>query len=46
MKKNNKTKYTMTDEDLKALKNSIEYVKKLNNLKKRKENFIKIKKAA
>lgn len=46
MKKNNKTKYTMTDEDLKALKNSIEYVKKLDNLKKRKENIIKIKKVA
>lgn len=46
MKKNNKTKYTMTDEDLKALKNSIEYVKNLDNLKKRKENIIKIKKVA
>ena len=30
MKKNKKKRYTMDDEDLKALKRTIEYVKKLD----------------
>lgn len=46
MKKNSKTNYTMTDDDLKALKKSLEYVKKLDIFKERKENISKIKKVA
>ena len=40
MNKNKKPKYTMTDEDLKSLRKSIEYVKKLDFLHK-KENIVK-----
>ena len=35
-----KSKYIMTDDDLKSLKKSIEYVKKLNFFSK-KENIVK-----
>lgn len=37
MDKNKKEKYSMDDEDLKALKKSIEYVKKLDLFDKSKE---------
>lgn len=37
MKKDKKKKYTMDDEDLKALKRTIEYVKKLDLFDKSKE---------
>lgn len=40
MDKNKKPKYTMTDEDLKILKESIDYVKKLDFLHKKK-NIVK-----
>lgn len=38
MGKNIKKRYSMNDEDLKALKKSIEYVKKLDLFDKSKEN--------
>ena len=37
MKENKKERYTMDDEDLKALKRTIEYVKKLDLFDKSKE---------
>ena len=40
MNKNTKQKYTMTDEDLKSLKKSMNYVKKLNFLHNKK-NIVK-----
>lgn len=46
MKKDKKTKYTMTAEELKALKKSMEYVKKLDIFNVRKENINKVKKVA
>lgn len=39
MKTNKKKKYSMDDEDLKALKKSIEYVKKLDLFGKSKEEI-------
>lgn len=39
MDKNKKEKYSMDDEDLKALKKSIEYVKKLDLFDKSKEEI-------
>lgn len=39
MKKNKKKRYTMDDEDLKALKRTIEYVKKLDLFDKSKEEI-------
>lgn len=47
MNKRMKPRYTMTDEDLKALKKSLEYVRKLNIFNETKqENISKIKKVA
>lgn len=39
MKENKKERYTMDDEDLKALKRTIEYVKKLDLFDKSKEEI-------
>lgn len=46
MKKDKKIKYTMTTDELKALKKSMEYVKKLDIFNIRKENNNKVKKVA
>lgn len=46
MNKNKNASYYMSDEDLKALKKSLEYVKKLDIFNKKQEKKVKIKKVA